>query len=286
MVQMSALSVDQNFNSFHCYYYGVNVAAAGTNRNNQGNGVSSFFILPAGSTYNCAMQWGATAFKASSIVPLSSSIFPPQQLRTTIGEAEAAAAVSTLSPPAPSRERPGPELKRLFNAWRVLHGKTRKGQEGSDPINGSEYTRRLANFASFLSMAENMRVDVYNASDPAYTRAVSSMKTKAEAAGQSKVKTKVWDWSLFVIRVRRGVLFLSLSLLSFYFCPRCCLIIVFVFVFVLALALVPALAFFALPALGVVLVNALVVVFESFVLIAIVVAIDCYCYCYCCCYCY
>jgi len=56
IIGMSATSADANFNSFHCYVYGVNVCAWGSNLNNQRDAGSCYFILPAGATYNCTME--------------------------------------------------------------------------------------------------------------------------------------------------------------------------------------------------------------------------------------
>ena len=50
IVAMSATSIDENFNSFHCFTSGVNVCAFGTNTNSKGNGGSCLFVLPAGAT--------------------------------------------------------------------------------------------------------------------------------------------------------------------------------------------------------------------------------------------
>eukprot|EP01064_Diplonema_japonicum_P037856 TRINITY_DN8_c0_g1_i10.p1 TRINITY_DN8_c0_g1~~TRINITY_DN8_c0_g1_i10.p1 ORF type:complete len:778 (+),score=266.13 TRINITY_DN8_c0_g1_i10:57-2390(+) len=75
VVTVASSSVDNNYNSFHCYFGGANVCAWGSNTNNQGNGGGCYFILPAGQQLQCQMEWGAAAFSVSTAVTTNGTLF-------------------------------------------------------------------------------------------------------------------------------------------------------------------------------------------------------------------
>jgi len=81
IVVATVSSADEGFNSFHCFVDGANVCGAlllpagcmllhscallltakanpgwGSNTGNKGDGGGCWFVIPAGSTYNCSMQ--------------------------------------------------------------------------------------------------------------------------------------------------------------------------------------------------------------------------------------
>jgi C1A family cysteine protease len=158
MVALSSESIDDEFNSFHCFLSGVNVAAAGTNRNNKGNGASSFFIVPAGALYNCSMEWGSTAFRAATILPLSASIFPPA--RSPLQKQPLPPPALPMPPPS-SSAHDAQYMHSLYDQWRAIHRPVQylDHSRAAD----EEVDRRLPHFLRFVALAESMGADVYAA---------------------------------------------------------------------------------------------------------------------------
>ena len=53
LIIMEAINADNQFDSYHCYIWGVNVCAFGSDNNNLNDAGGCYFILPAGAMYNC-----------------------------------------------------------------------------------------------------------------------------------------------------------------------------------------------------------------------------------------
>lgn len=79
-VSVHATSNDDGFNSFHCFIDGANVCAWGSNLRNRNNAGGCYFVVPAGSMYNCSMEWGATCILETTVIPLRSALFPQRAL--------------------------------------------------------------------------------------------------------------------------------------------------------------------------------------------------------------
>ena len=180
MISMSAGSADDNFNSFHCGVYGVNTCAWGSNTNNKGDAGSCFFLLPAGASYDCQMQWGATSFPAATALPLAGSIFkpysppvssssaggeserralagprmPPLQLHRQSPHAAEAGVAKVAAQPAQQAEQEAAQEAELwgwFAAWRAQHGRAYAGRADSHP----DVRRKFANFKVHVQLALN-----------------------------------------------------------------------------------------------------------------------------------
>ena len=160
VVVATVSSADDGYNSFHCFVGETNVCAWGSNRDNQGDGGSCWFVLPAGMQYNCSMEWGAIAVGSSSVTPMQKSLFSSSATllegaresesesggRESEGERERerVRVRPTAAHPAPPRAA-GPvdaALRARFDAWRAHHAVAYATKE--------EYERRLRTFAAFL----------------------------------------------------------------------------------------------------------------------------------------
>ena len=113
LVIITSRSADDNFNSFHCFYDGSNVCGWGSNVDSRGSAGGCSFILPAGETYTCTMEWGAAAFPLVTIIPALRSLFSVPNKKNTL------LLSSGIKPPTPfgGSER----LLRLWAAWQIEH---------------------------------------------------------------------------------------------------------------------------------------------------------------------
>jgi len=115
IVTMSASNQDDQFNSFHCYVGNANTCAWGANNGESGAAGQCSFILPAGASYDCNMQFGATAFPSVTILPLATTIFPAATEATnTRGAASGISHITST--------RPDQDLARLFDEFQEKHG--------------------------------------------------------------------------------------------------------------------------------------------------------------------
>ena len=136
IVTIVASSTDNSFNSFHCGLAGVNTCGWGSNLNEQGSMGACTFLVPAGQTYQCQMEWGAATFTASSIARTTRSLF--LSATTTSG--------GLRGLPAPPTAPDAARLSALFASWRAEHGV-------SYATPALEAAAR-ANFAAHVAMAE------------------------------------------------------------------------------------------------------------------------------------
>jgi cysteine peptidase B len=113
-VVINAKNEDGAFNSFHCYVGGANICAWGVNNGEQGSMGQCSFLLPAGASYSCQMEWGATAFPSVTALPLATSIFPASSSSVANPSMRGVAYV-----PA---SRPETELRHLFSEFQAVHG--------------------------------------------------------------------------------------------------------------------------------------------------------------------
>eukprot|EP01062_Namystynia_karyoxenos_P021880 TRINITY_DN1834_c0_g1_i4.p1 TRINITY_DN1834_c0_g1~~TRINITY_DN1834_c0_g1_i4.p1 ORF type:complete len:779 (+),score=183.03 TRINITY_DN1834_c0_g1_i4:80-2416(+) len=139
LVSVAAQSVDGNYNSFHCGIGSANVCAWGSNRDDEGDAGSCFFILPAGAEFSCQMEWGAAAFSYSSAVATKQTLFAPAQPAAALRRPVRAAARAVRAPGADE------ELRRTFAEWQVQHGRRYVTQE--------EHEKRFANFRQHVALA-------------------------------------------------------------------------------------------------------------------------------------
>ena len=140
LVTMNALNVDGQFSSFHCYVGDVNMCAWGTNSGEPGEGGSCSFILPASETYFCQMQWGASAFRSTSLLPLNATIFAPT------AAAGRGRPHSARQPDISSRSED--ELRQLYTTWLVEHAK----QFAADGLHNESV--RFANFRKHVALVD------------------------------------------------------------------------------------------------------------------------------------
>lgn len=136
-VSISAGNGDDVFNSFHCYTWGVNVCAWGANNGEKDWMGHCNFILPAGSEYSCEMEWGATAFPAVSVWPLSGSMFP-NQFGLNVSRLPASGA-----PHVPST-RSETDLFRLFAEFEMHHGE----------VTGNK-SEKFVNFRRYVALVDS-----------------------------------------------------------------------------------------------------------------------------------
>jgi len=111
-VTLNAENIDGVFNSFHCYIGDVNICAWGANNKNRGEGGSCSFLLPAGETYHCEMQFGATAFSSVTVFPLGVTLFPQSQFSASHNMPQTPAEAAHL--PA---SRSDAELRTAYVSW-------------------------------------------------------------------------------------------------------------------------------------------------------------------------
>jgi len=113
IVTMSASNQDDQFNSFHCYVGNANTCAWGANNGEKGAAGQCSFILPAGASYACDLQFGSTAFPSVTILPLATTIFP-----AAAEDSQTITAASGIS--HITSTRPDEDLERLFKALMQL----------------------------------------------------------------------------------------------------------------------------------------------------------------------
>lgn len=135
IVTMSASNQDDQFNSFHCYVGNANTCAWGANNGEKGAAGQCSFILPAGASYECNMQYGSTAFPSVTILPLATTIFPAAAEGSHPGEA--ASGISHIT-----STRSDPDLERLFDEFQGKHG-----QMNSDAM--------FTNFKRYVALVDN-----------------------------------------------------------------------------------------------------------------------------------
>eukprot|EP01084_Bolivina_argentea_P138344 243579_1 len=117
LIIMQSVNENDEFNSYHCYIWGVNVCAWGANNNNLNDGGGCYFILPAGAMYNCSMQWGSTAFLESTAIKLDGTIYTKEQeLNTQID-------VDNVSGTKLPDSRSINEMILLWNKWKKKYSK-------------------------------------------------------------------------------------------------------------------------------------------------------------------
>jgi C1A family cysteine protease len=212
MVSLSALSIDQQFNSYHCFYYGVNVGAAGTNRNNQGNGASSFFIVPAGSVYNCSMEWGSTAFRSATVMQLSSSIFPPARSADRSVDRSVEVLPVPLPMPTPAMQLTEEQQARaVYDEWRAAH-KSHAEYTNHSFAADAEKERRFANFVRFIAMAVGMGADVVHEAD---------VYKLDRASGSTDANKQQWTIAAVDANKLNGLADLSREEFERYSCSGC-----------------------------------------------------------------
>lgn len=129
LVTVVSTSVDEGFNSFHCAIGGTNVCAWGSNSGMQGSLGSCTFLLPAGQSYACLMEWGAAAFPIVQVSQLAgATLFPTSTASTPTGVPGGSASplsIARLWSPGAGYVHPHSDtarLRALFNAWRAEHG--------------------------------------------------------------------------------------------------------------------------------------------------------------------
>ena len=173
-VSVSTQSVDQEYNSFHCGYGAVNVCAWGDDRNDLGDGGSCYFIVPAGETFSCQMEWGSTAFSFSKAVLSRKTLFGPAGVK---GRAHMPAAKATV-PPVPTND----ELVAVFAQWKREHTRTY--------ASAAEEAQRFANFKVHVALAGQK---------PRYNGladlSVEEFETKYKGCGRAPVRSEadaVW----------------------------------------------------------------------------------------------
>ena len=145
VIAINALSLNDGFNNFFCYA-GVQQASFGVNSANMNDGGSSWFILGAGETLTCEMQYGELAWPSVSVIEMAQSIFtskniaiePPADIQSTQGN------LDQLAPPR--SRRPAQELQLLWREWREAHGKTY--------ATVSEQAQRFENFVRAVALAD------------------------------------------------------------------------------------------------------------------------------------
>lgn len=157
LIIMNALNTDNQFNSFHCFMYGVNVCAWGADNDNNDDMGGCWFILPAQSMYNCTMEWGSTAFLQTTAIKLETTIFPPadeiikhkkhKKHRKHRKHNNNDRKVKGVKLP-PSRDLS--EMTLLWYKWKENFGKVYDTLE--------EDLKRFKNFQHFVSLMDNSAV--------------------------------------------------------------------------------------------------------------------------------
>eukprot|EP01065_Artemidia_motanka_P023542 TRINITY_DN2817_c0_g1_i1.p1 TRINITY_DN2817_c0_g1~~TRINITY_DN2817_c0_g1_i1.p1 ORF type:complete len:787 (+),score=161.39 TRINITY_DN2817_c0_g1_i1:52-2361(+) len=132
-VVVNVQSVDDSFNSFHCFYNGANVCAWGNNKHDDTDRGNCYFMLPAGEELFCTMQWGAASFTYSNAFAMRGTIF-------SLAETEEATPSVPGIPAMPERE-----LRRAFDEWKKQHGR----KYGS----AAEEAVRYNNFREHVNLA-------------------------------------------------------------------------------------------------------------------------------------
>lgn len=129
---------DCSYNNFFCYAT-VQQASFGADSGNLNDGGSSWFILGAGETLTCEMQYGELAWPMVSVIAMEGSIFPSSAAAPVAVEKAPSAGVG-----APRSRRLLVKLQRLWREWCTFHNKPQL-REGS---------QRFENFIRAVALAD------------------------------------------------------------------------------------------------------------------------------------
>ena len=136
IVSVTSSSVDNNFNSYHCYYGGANVCAWGSDRNDDSDRGGCYFILAAGQEFACQMEYGAAAFSFSAAVATKQGLF---------GGAESKPLVKVAGVRGAAAAGPADKLRAAFAAWKVQQKRVYASE--------AEEALRFRNFKEHVAMA-------------------------------------------------------------------------------------------------------------------------------------
>ena len=148
-VAINALSVDDGYNNFFCYTQ-VQQASFGVNSNNRNDGGSAFFILGAGESLTCEMQYGFLAWPSVTVIAMTGSIFAkPGDVRDLVAT-KAARRLPPAGVNAPLRSPNDAHyteagVAHLWAEWMVLHGKMYPKPEEQ---------QRFSNFKRAVALAD------------------------------------------------------------------------------------------------------------------------------------
>jgi len=146
-VTITSTTPDAGFNSFHCYYAGVNVCGWGSNTAMNKSSATCAFILPAGETYDCSMEWGAATFTDTSASPTLGALFSPPASGGGGRPRVWGGGLPLLQGPGTVKGG-DTRLSALWEAWKTEHG-----VKGSFPSREEEALRKR-NFASHVALAD------------------------------------------------------------------------------------------------------------------------------------
>jgi hypothetical protein len=146
VISISSVAVDGNFSSYHCFIDGANVCAFGVDSSNAGLGGGCTFILPAGASYTCTMEWGALSFRATALLHTTRSLFGSGR-GAPLGTRRAAPL--SLPHPAPRDPAERSRLRALHASWRAEHGLLLATHSQSE-------SESLANFVQHVYHAEEV----------------------------------------------------------------------------------------------------------------------------------
>ena len=136
IVSVTSSSVDNNYNSYHCYYGGANVCAWGSDRNDDSDRGGCYFILAAGQQFTCQMEFGAAAFSFSAAVATKQALFGGAETKplVRVGGVRGAAAAG-----------PAGQLRAAFAAWKVQQKRVYASE--------AEEALRFDNFKEHVALA-------------------------------------------------------------------------------------------------------------------------------------
>ena len=136
VVSVTSSSVDNNYNSYHCYYGGANVCAWGSDRNDDSDRGGCYFILAAGQQFTCQMEFGAAAFSFSAAVATKQALFGGAETKplVRVGGVRGAAAAG-----------PAGQLRAAFAAWKVQQKRVYASE--------AEEALRFDNFKEHVALA-------------------------------------------------------------------------------------------------------------------------------------
>jgi hypothetical protein len=160
LVNIVSTSIDAGFNAFHCFIDGANVCGWGSNTNMNYSLGSCTFILPAGETYGCTMEWGAASFPETAVSLLSGSVFEKSRKGLDMSVASKVTLDEMINPLSnspsfpiyiakSSAPRPIDEerVERLWREWRL-------GKENYENVEEEIYRRK--NFVHHVATADNV----------------------------------------------------------------------------------------------------------------------------------
>eukprot|EP00483_Globobulimina_turgida_P012998 UN13022 len=116
LIIVESANINNQFDSYHCYIWGVNVCAWGANDNNLNDAGGCYFILPAGAMYNCSMQWGSTSIIASTALQLNGTMYVKNEMNSIAYNMNIP---GTKLPESRSLK----DMTALWNKWKVRHNK-------------------------------------------------------------------------------------------------------------------------------------------------------------------